>query len=44
MPYPIAQWTQIAPNYQQGTILLGNGASMAVSPSFGYGSLLEHAQ
>lgn len=44
MPYPIAQWTQIAPNYQRGTILLGNGASMAVSPSFGYGSLLEHAQ
>lgn len=44
MPYPIAQWTHIAPNYQQGTILLGNGASMAVSPSFGYASLLEHAQ
>ena len=44
MPYPIAQWTQIAPTYRQGTILLGNGASMAVSPSFGYGSLLEHAQ
>lgn len=44
MPYPISQWTQIAPNYQQGTILLGNGASMAVSPSFGYGSLLKHAK
>ena len=44
MPHAIAQWTQIAPNYQRGTILLGNGASMAVSPSFGYGSLLEHAQ
>lgn len=44
MPYAIAQWTQIAPYYQRGTILLGNGASMAVSRSFGYGSLLEHAQ
>ncbi|SAK59938.1 hypothetical protein AWB79_02666 [Caballeronia hypogeia] len=44
MPHTIAQWTQIAPHYHRGTILLGNGASMAVSPSFGYGSLLEHAQ
>lgn len=38
------QWAQIAPNYHRGTILLGNGASIAVSPSFGYGSLLDHAQ
>jgi len=38
------QWAEIAQNYQRGTILLGNGASMAVSRSFGYGSLLEHAQ
>ncbi|WP_372178993.1 DUF4917 family protein [Xanthomonas axonopodis pv. phyllanthi] len=44
MPHPIAQWMQIAPHYHRGTILLGNGASMAVSPSFGYGSLLAHAQ
>ncbi|WP_459203672.1 DUF4917 family protein [Ralstonia pseudosolanacearum] len=44
MPHHIAQWTQISPNYRQGTILLGNGSSIAVSPSFGYGSLLDHAQ
>jgi hypothetical protein len=44
MPYPIMQWAQIAANYHRGTIVLGNGASIAVSPSFSYGSLLNHAQ
>ncbi|MFC2974356.1 DUF4917 family protein [Azotobacter bryophylli] len=43
MPYPIMQWAQIAGNYHQGTIVLGNGASIAVSPSFGYDSLLNYA-
>nr|WP_267118775.1 DUF4917 family protein [Xanthomonas sacchari] len=38
------QWAQVAPNYHQGTIVLGNGASIAVSPRFSYGSLLDHAQ
>lgn len=44
MPYLVVPWEHIAPNYHRGTILLGNGASIAVSPSFGYGSLLDHAQ
>jgi hypothetical protein len=44
MLHPIMQWAQIAANYHRGTIVLGNGASIAVSPSFGYGSLLDHAQ
>lgn len=44
MPYPIMQWAQLAANYHRGTIMLGNGASIAVSPSFAYGSLLAHAQ
>jgi hypothetical protein len=44
MLYPVMQWAQIADNYRRGTIVLGNGASIAVSPSFGYGSLLDHAQ
>lgn len=44
MPHPVLPWMQIAPNYHQGTVILGNGASIAVSPSFGYGALLEHAQ
>ena len=44
MSYPVLKWLDIAQNYQRGTILLGNGASIAVSPSFGYGSLLNHAK
>lgn len=38
------QWAQVAPDYHRSTIILGNGASIAVSPSFSYGSLLDHAQ
>ncbi|MGV8892284.1 MAG: DUF4917 family protein [Burkholderiaceae bacterium] len=44
MPYPVMQWAQIAAHYHRGTILLGNGASIAASPTFAYGSLLTHAQ
>lgn len=41
MSFTIHPWFELAQRYN-GTILLGNGASMAVSPRFGYGSLLEH--
>lgn len=41
MSFTIHPWYELAQRYN-GTILLGNGASMAVSPSFGYDSLLEH--
>ncbi|MEW7314438.1 DUF4917 family protein [Buttiauxella gaviniae] len=41
MPFNIHPWSELAPRYD-GTILLGNGASIAVSPRFAYGSLLEH--
>lgn len=46
MPYRhnIMQWSQIAPGYLGGTLLLGNGASIAVSRNFSYRSLLEHAR
>nr|WP_176042992.1 DUF4917 family protein [Burkholderia stabilis] len=44
MPHQVSQWTEIAAQYHRGTIVLGNGASIAVSPRFAYGSLLEHAQ
>ncbi|MDQ9296633.1 DUF4917 family protein [Escherichia coli] len=46
MPYRhnIMQWSQIAQDYLRGTLLLGNGASIAVSPNFSYGSLLGYAQ
>lgn len=41
MSFTIHPWSELVQRYD-GTILLGNGASMAVSPRFGYGSLLEH--
>ncbi|HCL6057009.1 TPA: DUF4917 family protein [Citrobacter amalonaticus] len=40
MSFTILPWSELAPRYD-GTILLGNGASIAVSPRFAYGSLLE---
>lgn len=42
MPFEIRPWNTIADNYGC-TILLGNGASIAVSPTFSYESLLQHA-
>ena len=42
MPFEIRPWEEISRSYGC-TILLGNGASIAVSPSFSYGSLLRHA-
>lgn len=35
MPFLILPWEDIALQYHQGTILLGNGESMAFSPSIG---------
>jgi len=43
MPFVIRPWSALQHLYE-GTILLGNGASIAVSPSFAYGSLLEHVR
>lgn len=43
MSYKISQWMDIANDYYRGTVLLGNGASIAVSPAFNYSSLLENA-
>lgn len=42
MPFVISPWETISRNYGC-TILLGNGASIAVNPTFSYGSLLRHA-
>lgn len=39
----IVQWADIQDQYTD-SLLLGNGASMAVHPEFGYGSLFETAQ
>ena len=42
MPFEIAPWEAISENYGC-TVLLGNGASISVNPSFSYASLLQHA-
>jgi len=42
VPFEIQPWANISANYKD-TILLGNGASIAVSPRFAYASLLQHA-
>lgn len=42
MPFEIVPWDAISRNYGS-TILLGNGASIAVSPRFSYPSLLQRA-
>ena len=39
----LTPFTQLAPDYRD-TLLLGNGASMAIAPGFGYRSLLDHAR
>jgi hypothetical protein len=44
MQFPIVPWADISSQYQRGTVLLGNGASIAVSPTFLYHSLLGHAR
>lgn len=44
MPYDIHQWDDIAGDFERGTALIGNGASMAVDASFGYGALLQEAR
>lgn len=41
MAYKIKNWADIRENFN-GTIILGNGASMAISQKFSYKSLFEH--
>ncbi|HBO5257770.1 DUF4917 family protein [Pseudomonas aeruginosa] len=43
MPHEIHNWPDIANDYA-GTLLIGNGASIAVSNSFKYNSILEFAR
>lgn len=42
--FKIEEWSSLKPRYINGTVILGNGASMAISTSFGYTSLLQDAQ
>ena len=39
----VKQWEDIKNDFEAGSLLLGNGASMAVSDKFGYDSLFEEA-
>jgi len=40
----IHQWSEIREQFAGGALLLGNGASMAIHPGFGYGSLRQAAE
>ncbi|MCW2097969.1 UNVERIFIED_ORG: uncharacterized protein DUF4917 [Pseudomonas psychrophila] len=44
MPYRIFDWEEIAGNFERGTVLVGNGASIAIDRSFGYEALLQEAR
>lgn len=41
--HKIKQWIDISEDFQDGALILGNGASMAIDSKFGYKSLLEYA-
>lgn len=44
MPYVIRRWEEIADDFERGTALVGNGASIAVDGAFGYKALLQEAR
>ncbi|EPG7576388.1 DUF4917 family protein [Providencia rettgeri] len=44
MSLEIKKWEEIERNFTDCTLLIGNGASMAIDSRFGYGSLIEHAK
>ena len=42
--YPINQWNDIKGSYKNGSLIIGNGASMALHSKFGFSSLKEEAE
>lgn len=44
MEFKIQDWEEIKTKYERGTILLGNGSSIAIHSQFNYSSLLELAR
>ncbi|MDC5224890.1 DUF4917 family protein [Acinetobacter baumannii] len=44
MTYKIHQWKDIKDNFLEATLLIGNGASVALDPKFSYTSLKEYAE
>lgn len=44
MEYKIHEWKDIKRNFSRSTLIIGNGASIALDPSFSYKSLMEYAE
>ncbi len=44
MSHTIKNWSDIENQYKKGSLLLGNGASIAISDKFRYKNLYEHAK
>lgn len=44
MTYIIKEWKDIKQDFRQGSLLLGNGSSIAIDSRFGYQSILQHAR
>lgn len=42
--YQIKQWNDIKEDYSKGSLIIGNGASMALHSKFGFSSLKEEAE
>lgn len=42
--YQIKQWNDIKDDYSKGSLIIGNGASMALHSKFGFSSLKEEAE
>lgn len=41
--HKIKQWIDISEDFQDGALILGNGASIAIDSNFDYLSILEYA-
>lgn len=44
MPFIIHEWGLVAHNFYNGSLLLGNGASISIDQRFNYASLIQHAR
>lgn len=42
--YPIKEWGKIKDDYKNGSLIIGNGASIAMHSKFGFSSLKEEAE
>lgn len=44
MIYKIKQWNSIKDEFKRSTLIIGNGASIALDPNFAYSSLMDYAK